>query len=354
MHAGELRFLAVVVPLSVLVAVWHALGVALGGLVAWLLAVPAAIILLHVLPIILAGRSSRVQWRLWLGVAVAWAWFHRDAGMPAAIFAWIWLAVAAANLACACLLALRRSMDWQGIGGIAWRAGLLVGSHIGAVVIGVMCGWGWALAAGALLAALYCLAVLLPNHQWLGAVYRHADGPLLLTFDDGPHPERTPALLDALDDLGETAVFFLIGENARKHPDLVREIVRRGHMLGNHTLTHPQATFWCAGPWRTAREIRGCQDALTAITGVAPQWFRAPVGHRNFFTHPVAAACGLHVVGWARRGYDAAPGVPAGVLLSRIVPHLRPHDVVLLHDGRPDAPEIATAIHKASRSLQVS
>jgi len=163
-------------------------------------------------------------------------------------------------------------------------------------------------------------------------------------------PETTPALLDLSDERGEKAVFFLIGENARRHPDLVREIARRGHEIGNHTLTHPQASFWCAGPWRTAREIRGCQEILTKITGAAPRCFRAPVGHRNLFTHPVAAALGLRVVGWTRRGYDADPGTHPDQVLARIIPQLRARDIILLDDSHLEIRKITSALLDTSLS----
>jgi peptidoglycan/xylan/chitin deacetylase (PgdA/CDA1 family) len=70
----------------------------------------------------------------------------------------------------------------------------------------------------------------------------------LLTIDDGPHPQHTPAILDILDRHGLKAVFFLVGERAARHPDLVREIIARGHEIGNHTQTHPAAFFLGVAP----------------------------------------------------------------------------------------------------------
>lgn len=344
MHAGEQRFFAILFPLSVVVAAWHGLASVLGVWAAWLLCVPAALLLFHLLPFVLAGRSQRMHWRLWLVAAVVWGWFHRDAAWFVAAFAWAWLAIGGANAAAAVLVGLRASMRWQGRVGVAWRMMLIFTAHFVAIGIGWRLGWHWAVVLGVGIAALYCTAVLRPNSGWLGAVIRHTGGELLLTFDDGPHPESTPALLDLLDARGVKAVFFLIGENARRHPDLTREIARRGHEIGNHTLTHPQASFWCAGPWRTAHEIRECQAVLEEITGVTPRYFRAPVGHRNLFTHPIAAACGLRVVGWSRRGYDADARVPADTVISRVLPGLGAGDIVLLHEGRADAAEIADAV----------
>ena len=344
MHAGEQRFFAVMFPLTVAVAVWHALHSFFGLWAAWLLCLPAALMLLQVLPFVLAGRTPCAHWRLWLAATVIWAWFHRDAPVFIAAFAWTWLGIAAANTVAALGIALRDLMRLQGSAGVAWRMMLFFAAHFAAAGIGWRFGWQWFLVLGAGIAALYCLAVLRPNSQWLGDVIRHSAGPPLMTFDDGPDPESTPELLDLLDARGVKAVFFLIGEHARRHPELAREIARRGHEIGNHTLTHPQATFWCAGPQRTAREIQNCQKLLAEITGTAPRYFRAPVGHRNLFTHPVAAACGLRVVGWSLRGYDADARVPTAQVIARITLKLRPRDIVLLHDGRPDAADIAAAV----------
>lgn len=344
MHAGEQGFFGVLFPLTVFVAAAHAIHAMLGVWWALVLAVPVTLVLFHVLPFILAGRSPRLHWWLWLAAATVWAWFHRDGSLPVAIVAWMWLGIALANLLSLILFGLRATMDWQGGGGVAWRGFLLIAAHLVAIALGWMFGWAWALVGGVAIAAIFCLAVLRPNAQWLGNVLRQSGGPPLLTFDDGPHPDTTPALLDLLDARGIKALFFLIGETASRHPDLVREIARRGHEIGNHTLTHPQATFWCAGPWRTAREIRGCQDILAEITGTTPRYFRAPVGHRNLFTHPVASALGLQVVGWTRRGFDADPSVPAATVIARIAPRLRHGDLVLLHDGHPETCTITDAI----------
>ena len=135
----------------------------------------------------------------------------------------------------------------------------------------------------------------------------------------------------------------MIGEKVRAHPELAREVIRRGHEIGNHTLTHPQASFWCAGPWRTRREIAGCQQIIEEITGIKPRWFRAPVGHRNLFTHPVATDLGLRVMAWNRRGFDAVEK-DAEKVLARILPDLSPGDIVLLHEATPIAAEVLRGV----------
>ena len=114
------------------------------------------------------------------------------------------------------------------------------------------------------------------------------------------------------------------------------EIVARGHSLGNHTYHHPQATFWCLGPWRLRREIGGCQAVLRELTGQAPRLFRAPVGMVNPFVHGVAAAYGLRLVGWSARGFDGvtAHAADPAAVVRRLMDTLRPGGIALLHEGR--------------------
>jgi len=335
MHRGEAASLALLVPATVAVACWQLFG-------AWL-ALPAAFLAMNFLPFILAGTSPASQWRLWLAGLVLWAWFFRDAGGVVGVVAWFWLLGGLANLLACGLLGLGRMLAWPGFSGIALRLALLILTHAAAVWIGFRWGWQWGVGAGGWIAAVACAAVLRPGCQWLGPVTTDGADGVLITIDDGPDPQDTPVLLDLLDQYQVRAVFFMIGEKAARHPELVREVVRRGHELGNHTLTHPQATFWCAGPRRTRREIAGCQQILEESSGQAPRWFRAPVGHRNLFTHPVAATLGLRVMGWNRRGYDAVETDPAKVL-ARILPDLRRGDIILLHEATPIAREVLAGV----------
>jgi peptidoglycan/xylan/chitin deacetylase (PgdA/CDA1 family) len=172
---------------------------------------------------------------------------------------------------------------------------------------------------------------------------RTGDRSIRLTIDDGPDPHDTPVLLDLLDRHRIKAVFFMIGWKVAAHPELVREVLRRGHEIGNHTMNHPQASFWCAGPWRTRREILECQEVIDKVAGVKPRWFRAPVGHRNLFTHPIAGMLGLKVMAWNRRGFDTLGSDPDKAL-SRILPKLGPGDIVLVHEGTPVATEVLSGV----------
>ncbi len=152
-----------------------------------------------------------------------------------------------------------------------------------------------------------------------------------LTIDDGPSPE-TLAMLDLLDAHHARATFFVVGERAAAHPELIREIVRRGHGIGNHSASHPAALFWALGPAHMRDEITRCQDTLRAITGTAPIWFRAVVGMANPFVSAPLRDLGLARVAWSARGYDGVAGDVVQVV-ARIERDLSPGAIVLLHEG---------------------
>jgi peptidoglycan/xylan/chitin deacetylase (PgdA/CDA1 family) len=195
-----------------------------------------------------------------------------------------------------------------------WVLGGLVANHVG-------------------LAAAGCL----PRSRLLGpnlvrlpeTAARRAE--VALTFDDGPDPEVTPRVLDALDAAGLRASFFLIGERAVRHPAIVREVVRRGHEVGNHSHRHSTAFGWY-GLARTRREIERAQAAIADAAGVAPVFFRAPFGMRNPLLDPALARLGLRLVSWTRRGFDTVAGDPQRVA-DRLARGLAAGDILLLHDG---------------------
>lgn len=160
-----------------------------------------------------------------------------------------------------------------------------------------------------------------------------------LTIDDGPSAD-TPAILDLLDAHGAKATFFLVGVRAVAQPALVRDIVRRGHGIGNHSMSHPAAWFWALGPLRMRHQVERCQRALTDLTGRPPRWFRAVVGMSNPF---VAAALKPHAltrVAWSARGFDGVAADPEQVV-ARIERDLAPGAIVLMHEGAPHGRNVA-------------
>ncbi len=353
MHAGEYRVLSILIPLTLLVAIAGVLIPRLGAGTGWLLALPATFLALNILPLALTCESQAWQWRITFVAGLLWAFYQHHAPGITGLLSHVWIGIGILNLAASLVLAWQASMRWSGVSGIVWRILVLIVLHVMAVLIGRQFGWPWGLACAALVAVAICWAILNPGCQWLGPVDRTVgDGDILITIDDGPDPHDTPILLDLLDRHHSKAVFFMIGEKVRAHPDLAREVIRRGHEIGNHTLTHPAGSFWCAGPWRTRREIAGCQQIIAEITGTKARLFRAPVGHRNLFTHPIASTLGLEVMAWNRRGYDAVE-TDAQKALARILSNLSAGDVLLLHEATPIAAEVLRGVlEKVSRRSQ--
>ncbi|HJQ40996.1 MAG TPA: polysaccharide deacetylase family protein [Thermoanaerobaculia bacterium] len=183
--------------------------------------------------------------------------------------------------------------------------------------------------------ALLLFPTLQPNVQWLGPVvtrFATDKRELWLTIDDGP-ADDTPALLDLLDRRNAKATFFVKGMLAEQRPELIGEIVARGHSVANHSQTHPSGTFWCLLPSRVRAEVEQCNRVLAPLTGKKPRWFRAPVGHKNASVHPTLAREEMRLIGWTARGFDAVMDDPRQIL-DRILPRVKPGAIVVLHQGR--------------------
>ncbi|MGV8941838.1 MAG: polysaccharide deacetylase family protein [Lysobacter sp.] len=152
-----------------------------------------------------------------------------------------------------------------------------------------------------------------------------------LTIDDGPSDD-TAAMLDLLDAHAAKATFFLVGERARLRPQLVQEIVRRGHGIGNHSQDHPQSVFWALGPARMRAQVGQAQATLAEVSGSPPRWFRAVVGMANPFVAAALREHNLARVAWSARGFDAVAADPAAVV-TRVERDLAPGAIVLMHEG---------------------
>ena len=154
-------------------------------------------------------------------------------------------------------------------------------------------------------------------------------GILSLTFDDGPDPEITPLVLDALEKADAKGTFFLIGSKAREYPELVEEIFNRGHTVGNHTLNHRKLIF--EGKKSTGIEIGETQDILTGICGEKPRLFRPPYGIFDFSTVKIAEKLGLSTVVWTvlSGDYKKIAGID---LMQNIKKFIRPGAIIVFHD----------------------
>jgi peptidoglycan-N-acetylglucosamine deacetylase len=196
------------------------------------------------------------------------------------------------------------------------------------------------LAGGSLAAAgVFAWAAVAPSSQLFGPTIRMtgASATLALTFDDGPNPAVTPALLDLLSQYDAHATFFQIGERVRAFPALSREVAQQGHTLGNHTDTHPRLTF--LSPRRIRDELARCDDALTAATGQATRWMRPPYGYRGPQLNSAVRSQNesARIVMWSRSAFDWR--LPSSEKIIKRLRHVRGGDIVLLHDGDHREPE---------------
>jgi peptidoglycan/xylan/chitin deacetylase (PgdA/CDA1 family) len=231
-----------------------------------------------------------------------------------------------------------------------------VGLHAAGAAALVLAPERWPLVLGGLLLdhAVIGAGVVWPRSTLLGPNLTRLPGArdeVALTFDDGPHPEVTPAVLDRLERRRAQATFFCVGRKVAAHPELAAEIHRRGHRVENHTFSHPHA-FGFYGAARMEREIRRAQDAIAAATGRAPRLFRAPVGIRNPWLDRVLARTGLRLVSWTRRGLDTV-GTDVGRIAGRLLRGLAAGDILLLHDGASarDVGGRAVALEALDRTL---
>lgn len=181
-----------------------------------------------------------------------------------------------------------------------------------------------------------------PSAQLYGTTLRHTSSvkTIALTFDDGPNPTVTPRLLNLFDRYSVRATFFLIGRFVRACPDIVRETVARGHVVGNHTETHPQLTF--LSRTRIREELARCQDAIAMATRIdPPQWMRPPGGRRSPMLNSEVHRLGLRgVVMWSLSSRDWKPQ-PLSQVIDRLALVSRRRgsrgDIVLFHDGKSRA-----------------
>jgi len=189
---------------------------------------------------------------------------------------------------------------------------------------------GVAVSAAALSAGYQSMA---PTGQWYGRTFTSlARGAkqLAITYDDGPNDPHTLRLLEVLAKHNVRATFFLIGRYVQQRPEIVREVVKAGHVIGNHTFTHPLLTFKTAAEVR--KELSDCRSAIQDAVGEHSNLFRPPFGGRRPAVLRIARELGLEPIMWNVTGYDwSAP--PAVVIEKKVSSQIRGGDVILLHDG---------------------
>jgi len=181
-------------------------------------------------------------------------------------------------------------------------------------------------------------AALWPQSQIFGRVLVAGSNPneIALTYDDGPNDEATERLLEVLARRGVHATFFLIGSFVRQRSGLVRSIASAGHLVGNHTMTHPWLSLQSSR--RIREELAGCNTALEDAIGSPVRYFRPPHGARRPAVLRIARELGLTAVQWNITAFDWNP-LSAEEILSNVTKGIernqrrRRGSNVLMHDG---------------------
>lgn len=156
---------------------------------------------------------------------------------------------------------------------------------------------------------------------------------IALTFDDGPHHGITPKLIKLLDSYNVKATFFCVGKNAATYPEIVSEIINKGHAIGNHSYGHSKF-FDLLSASKMQKEILDTNQVIKSITGKSPLLFRPPYGVTNPMLRKAISSTNMVSVGWSMRSLDTVKN--SKDVLAGLVANTKPGDVVLFHDTNPN------------------
>ncbi|GGW55112.1 polysaccharide deacetylase family protein [Streptomyces griseoloalbus] len=166
---------------------------------------------------------------------------------------------------------------------------------------------------------------------------------MVLTFDDGPDPRYTPPILDTLARYEVRAMFFVCGGMAADHPDLLARMADEGHVVGNHTWSHPLLTD--LGRHRIRSEMERTSDVIEKAYGARPEWFRAPYGAWNRAAFQLGAELGMEPLAWTVDTLDwTTPGTRT--IVGRVEDGAAPGVVVLSHDAGGERSQSVRALRR--------
>ena len=168
-------------------------------------------------------------------------------------------------------------------------------------------------------AAAYIISV--PMHEKVVAI----------TFDDGPHPVFTREILKELERAHAKATFFMIGQQMELYPEVVKEVAAQGHVIGNHTYTHPFDLGTENDPG-IRQELAKTEQLITRVTGQRPHLFRPPRGRREARVMAITREAGYRTVLWSVCADNSQPKTPEA-MARHVLKHLRPGAIILVHDG---------------------
>ncbi|MBQ8432257.1 MAG: polysaccharide deacetylase family protein [Clostridia bacterium] len=188
--------------------------------------------------------------------------------------------------------------------------------------------WGAVVLSLALLCPLFSLSVC----GQPPTVYRSVQTDTMkiaLTFDDGPHPRLTHAILDILERYDVRATFFMVGENVVNYPDAAREVIDRGHEVGNHTFSHPLLAQ--APAQNLSWELEACEQALEELCEYRPHLFRPPQGAINSMVEECSREGDYALVLWSldTRDWECKN---TEQIVDTVLSNVQPGDIILMHD----------------------
>ena len=152
-----------------------------------------------------------------------------------------------------------------------------------------------------------------------------------LTFDDGPDPDITPAILDELDEIGARGTFFMTGEKVKEYPHLAAKVHDRGHTIGNHSMSHNR--MFLMKKKEVEYEIDEAQKVLSGATGSKPVWFRPPYGLFDFTCADAVKSRGLSMVLWTVNSGDYSDA-SSEIILKTVEPFIIPGAIHVFHDTK--------------------
>ena len=174
----------------------------------------------------------------------------------------------------------------------------------------------------------FWLPWLMPSRLWRCPKYDpQCQACIYLTFDDGPIPEVTPWVLDQLDTYGAKATFFCIGENTQRHSDILQEIIKRGHKVGNHTQSH------CKGTKTSTQNYLSQVRQFELSTGLKSKLFRPPYGRLTADQASGLTKLGYRIVMWDVLSYDWQKERSAELIFSQLKRYISPGSIVVFHDS---------------------
>lgn len=170
-----------------------------------------------------------------------------------------------------------------------------------------------------------------------------APNTVALTFNDGPDPRYTAKILDILQRHGVRATFFVLGDKAKKHPELVALIARQGHVVASHTMTHPKMSI--LSDKRVIGEVEQSRNAIKQAVGKAPKCIRPPYGAMTPRVREVVEQHDMRVVTWDLDSFDYRRH-GAEWMTNWVLNNARPKSVIMMHDSGRGAKQTVAALPK--------